>query len=48
MAYCSCGEEGTPPSSIVLNAEMEVAEEDKGLGTHQHQNDECNQDEQKT
>ena len=41
------GEEGPPPPAIVLRAEVEVAEEDRGLGTDHHQHKERQHDEPK-
>lgn len=41
------GEEWPPPPAIVLRAEVEIAEEDGGLGTDNHQNKECQHDESK-
>ena len=43
----SCGEEGTPPPAVVLSAEVEVAEEYRGLKTHQDQQKEGKHDETK-
>ena len=41
------GKEGPPPPSVVLSTEMEVAEEDRGLGTHHQKNNERQHDETK-
>ena len=36
----ACREERPPPPTIVLRAKMEVAEEDRGLSTNDHQDNE--------
>lgn len=41
------GEEGAPPPAVVLRAEVEVAEEDGGLGTDHQQHQEGQHDETK-
>ena len=41
------GEEGAPPPSVVLGAEVEVAQEDGGLCTHHHQHNEGQHNEAK-
>ena len=41
------GEEGTPPPAIVLSTEVEVAEENRGLGTDHQQHHKRQQDEPK-
>ena len=30
----TCGEEGAPPPAVVLSTQVEVAEQNGGLGTH--------------
>lgn len=41
------GEEGAPPPSVVLRAEVKVAQEDGGLSTHHNQHDESQHNETK-
>ena len=43
----ACREERSPPPTVVLRAEMEVAEEHRGLGTHHHQDKKGQHDEPK-
>ena len=43
----ACGEEGPPPPTIILGAEVEVAEEDGGLGTDHQQHKEGKHNESK-
>ena len=41
------GKEAAPPPAVVLRAQVEVAEEDGGLGRHQHQHHKGQHDEPK-